>query len=73
MVHVFFSHIFILTLSYINNQIKNFNIVTDYYSFNIFLSLLLYLQQTIERTNAFFKIYDILGFLKLIYLPQIIQ
>ena len=73
MVHVFFSYIFILTLSYINNQIKNFNIVTDYYSFNIFLSLLLYLQQTTEKTNAFFKIYDILGFLKLIYLPQIIQ
>ena len=50
MIYVLFSHIFILTLSDTNNQVKKFNNVTDYYSFNIFLSLLLYLQQTIERT-----------------------
>ena len=46
-----------------------FSISIDSSSLNIFLSLLSHLLQIIEKTNAFRKIYDILRFLNLLYLP----
>ena len=44
------------------------NISIDSSSVNIFSSLLPHLPQIIERTNVLPKIYDIVGFLDLLYL-----
>ena len=50
-----------------------FNISIDSSSLNIFLLSFLYLLQIIERANLYSKMYDILGFLNFLYLPQITQ
>ena len=48
--------------------LRNFQLAL-YSSLNIFCSSFLHL--IIEKTNVFFKIYHILGFLNFLYLPQI--
>ena len=51
-----------------------FNISIDSSSLNIFSCSFSHLLQIIERSNVFLsKIYDILGFLKFLHLPQITQ
>ena len=50
-----------------------FNISIGFSSLNNFASSFLHLLQIIERTNAFSKRYDILGFPTFLYLPQIME
>ena len=52
---------------------RTFNISIHSSSLNNFSSSLLHLLQITERTNVFSNRYDILGFLNLLYLPQITQ
>ena len=49
------------------------NILIDSSSLNILSSSFLHLTQIIERTKVFSKMYDILGFLNFLCLPQITQ
>ena len=50
-----------------------FDISIDSSSLNIVSPSFLHLQQIIERTNVFSKMYDFLGFLNFLYLPHIMQ
>ena len=50
-----------------------FNISIDSSSLNNFSSSFLHLLKVAERTNVFYKRYDILSFSNFLYLPQITQ
>ena len=53
--------------------IRIFNISIDTFSLD-FLSLLLsHLAQKVERTNILFHMYEILGFLNLVYFTHLLQ